>query len=138
VGFVAGVDSSGVPWAIGANGRIRLDTGEVGGEDPLRPYRNHAARVLRRAVVMPEAPDLYINSRVDDITLDIAAFEPLVGAHGGLGGGQDRAVPLTPPALAEVLPAEQIEGADRLHIVLVAMLRALGHRKSVQERRDEV
>jgi hypothetical protein len=90
--------------------------------------------VLGRAVTMPEAPDLYINSRIDDITLDIAAFEPLVGAHGGLGGWQDRAVLLTPRALAAVLPAERIEGADRLHVVLVAMLRALGHRKSVQER----
>ena len=131
VGFIAGVDSSGVPWAIGANGRIRLDTGEVAEEDPLRPYRSHAARVLRRAVVMPEAPDLYVNSRVEDVTLDIAAFEPLVGAHGGLGGWQDRAVLLTPRALAHVLPTEHIEGADRLHAVLVAMLRAVGQRKAL-------
>jgi hypothetical protein len=131
VGFIAGVDSSGVPWAIGANGRIRLDTGEVAEEDPLRPYRDHAARVLRRAVVMPEAPDLYVNSRVEDVTLDIAAFEPLVGAHGGLGGWQDRAVLLTPRALVHVLPTEHIEGADRLHAVLVAMLRAVGQRKAL-------
>ena len=131
VGFIAGVDSSGVPWAIGANGRIRLDTGEVAEEDPLRPYRSHAARVLRRAVVMPEAPDLYVNSRVEDVTLDIAAFEPLVGAHGGLGGWQDRAVLLTPRALVHVLPTEHIEGADRLHAVLVAMLRAVGQRKAL-------
>jgi hypothetical protein len=137
VGFIAGVDSSGVPWAIGANGRIRLDTGEVAGEDPLRPYRNHAARVLRRAVVMPEAPDLYVNSRVDDVTLDIAAFEPLVGAHGGLGGWQDRAVLLSPRRFMDVLPAEHIEGADRLHAVLVAMLRAVGQRKTVADRPDQ-
>jgi hypothetical protein len=133
VGFIAGVDSSGVPWAIGANGRIRLDTGEVAEEDPLRPYRDHAARVLRRAVVMPEAPDLYVNSRVEEVTLDIAAFEPLVGAHGGLGGWQDRAVLLTPRALADVLPTDHIEGADRLHAVLVAMLRAVGQRTTVPE-----
>jgi uncharacterized membrane protein YvlD (DUF360 family) len=137
IGFIAGVDSSGVPWAIGASGRIRLDTGEVAGEDPLRPYRNHAARVLRRAVVMPEAPDLYVNSRVDDVTLDIAAFEPLVGAHGGLGGWQDRAVLLSPRRFLDVLPAEHIEGADRLHAVLVAMLRAVGQRKTVLDRPDQ-
>jgi hypothetical protein len=137
VGFIAGVDSSGVPWAIGANGRVRLDTGDVAGEDPLRPYRNHAARVLCRAVVMPEAPDLYVNSRVDDVTLDIAAFEPLVGAHGGLGGWQDRAVLLIPRTLAHVLPAEHIEGADRLHAVLVAMLRAVGQRQRMLDRHDQ-
>jgi hypothetical protein len=136
IGFIAGIDSSGVPWAIGANGRIRLDIGEVSGEDPLRPYRDHAARVLRRAVAMKEAPDLYVNSRVDDVTLDIAAFEPLVGAHGGLGGWQDRAVLLVPRTLADVLPKEPIEGADRLHAVLVAMLRAVGQRQTVQGPHD--
>ena len=131
IGFVAGLDSAGVPWALGAHGRVRLDTGEVTGRDPLQPYGDHAARVLRRAVVMPEAPDLYVNSRIEDATLDIAAFEPLVGAHGGLGGWQDRAILLTPRTLAHVLPDEQIEGADRLHAVLVSMLRAVGQRKTV-------
>jgi uncharacterized membrane protein YvlD (DUF360 family) len=136
VGFIAGLDSSGLPWAIGATGRIRLDTGEVAGEDPLRPYRDHAARALRRAVMMPEAPDLYVNSRVDDVTLDIAAFEPLVGAHGGLGGWQDRAVLLTPRRFMDVLPAEHIEGADHLHDVLVAMLCAVGQRRTMPGRDD--
>jgi uncharacterized membrane protein YvlD (DUF360 family) len=133
IGFVAGLDRAGVPWILGEKGRVRLDTGEVIGEDPLKPYGDHSAPMLRRAVLMPEAPDLYINSRVTKITLDIAAFEPLVGAHGGLGGWQDRAVLLTPRPLAEVLPAEHIEGADRLHAVLVAMLRAVGQRKTVPE-----
>jgi uncharacterized membrane protein YvlD (DUF360 family) len=131
IGFIAGLDSAGVPWAVGAHGRVRLDTGEVTGRNPLQPYGDHAARVLRRAVVMPEAPDLYVNSRVEDATLDIAAFEPLVGAHGGLGGWQDRAILLTPRTLAHVLPTERIHGADRLHTVLVSMLRAVGQRKTV-------
>ena len=133
IGFVAGLDSAGVPWVLGEKGRVRLDTGQVTGQDPLEPYGNHAARRLRRAVTMPEAPDLYINSRVRDITLDISAFERLVGAHGGLGGWQDRAILLTPRALADVLPAEHIEGADRLHAVLVAMLRAVGQRKTLPD-----
>jgi hypothetical protein len=80
---------------------------------------------------MPESPDLYLNSCVESVTLDVAAFEPLVGAHGGLGGWQDRAVLLTPQALAHTLPAEHIEGADHLHTVLVAMLSAVGQRKAV-------
>ena len=71
VGFVAGLDSAGMPWVLGEKGTVRLDTGQVTGEDPLEPYGNHAARMLRRAVMMPEAPDLYINSRVSDITLEL-------------------------------------------------------------------
>jgi uncharacterized membrane protein YvlD (DUF360 family) len=137
IGFIAGLDSASVPWVLGERGRVRLDTGEVTGGDPLEPYGDHAARMVRRALAMPEAPDLYINSRVGDVTLDIAAFEPLVGAHGGLGGWQDRAVLLAPRTLADVLPAEHIEGADRLHTVLVAMLSAVGQRKTVRDRPAE-
>jgi uncharacterized membrane protein YvlD (DUF360 family) len=133
IGFIAGIDSGGVPWVLGKHGRVQLDTGEVTGNDPLEPYGDHAARMVRRALTMPEAPDLYINSHVGDVTLDIAAFEPLVGAHGGLGGWQDRAVLVTPRRLAEVLPAEHIEGADHLHGVLVAMLRAVGQRTTLPE-----
>jgi uncharacterized membrane protein YvlD (DUF360 family) len=131
IGFIAGLDTQGLPWALSATGRHRLDTGEVTGEDPLRPYGDHAARVLRRAVVMPEAPDLYLNSCVDDVTLDVAAFEPLVGAHGGLGGWQDRAILLVPRVFAHALPDEHIEGADRVHSLLVEILRAVGQRSSL-------
>jgi hypothetical protein len=133
VGFVAGIDGSGRPWAIGAQGRIALDTGQVEGKNPLTPYGEHAARVLLRAVMLPEAPDLYMNSRVDAETLDIAAFEPLVGAHGGLGGWQDRAVLLVPRELAGLLPEGRIEGADHLHRVLVSMLESLGQRTDLPD-----
>ena len=132
VGFVAGLDAHGAAWAIGASGRRNLSTGEVTGTDPVLPFGAHAARVLRRALMMPEAPDLYVNSTVDPVTLDIAAFEGLVGAHGGLGGWQDRAVLLVPRALEEWVP-EHVEGADVLHETLVAMLRACGHRTGLED-----
>lgn len=132
IGFVAGIDAAGRPWALGDTGRVALDTGEVDGVDPLAGYGEHAARVLCRAVLMSEAPDLYVNSTVDEGTLDIAAFEPLVGAHGGLGGWQDRAVLLVPTELAGALP-QRIEGADELHRVMVAMLESLGHRRSIPD-----
>ena len=135
VGFVAGIDAGGRPWAIGALGRIALDTGEVDGVDPLTPYGEHAARVLRRAVLLGEAPDLYMNSLVDAETLDIAAFEPLVGAHGGLGGWQDRAVLLVPKELVGSLPEGRIEGADHLHRVLVDMLESVGQRTDLPDPR---
>ena len=133
VGFVAGIDASGRPWAIGGEGRVALDTGEVQGVDPLAPYGESAARLLCRAVLLAEAPDLYMNSTVDADTLDIAAFEPLVGAHGGLGGWQDRAVLLVPKELASALPDGRIEGADHLHRVLVQMLESLGQRTGLKD-----
>jgi uncharacterized membrane protein YvlD (DUF360 family) len=127
VGFVAGVDDAGVPWAIGADGRRDLATGVVHGIDPLAPFGPHAPRVLLRAVTMPEAPDLYVNSVVDAVTDDVHAFEGLVGSHGGLGGWQDHAMLLGPADLMAGLP-DRIEGADQLHQVLVGMLERCGQR----------
>ena len=127
IGFVAGIDTAGVPWAVGADGRLNLATGAVHGGDPLAPFGPHAPRVLRRAVAMSRAPDLYVNSTVDPVTSDVHAFEGLVGSHGGLGGWQDSAMLLGPADLMAGLP-DRIEGAEELHTVLVRMLEACGQR----------
>jgi len=126
--FVAGVDEAGHPWAIGRDGRHDLLSGDVEGSSPLAVLGPHAARVVCRAVLMPQAPDLYVNSTIDEATGDVAAFENLVGAHGGLGGWQDSAVLLVPAGSAGLLP-ERIEGADMLHHVLISMLEDAGHRR---------
>ncbi len=132
IGFVGGIDADGVPWAIGADGQHDLTTGTVTGKDPLAPYGEHAPRMLRRALLMPEAPDLYLNSSVDPVTGDVFAFEGLVGSHGGLGGPQDQAVLLAPADLVADL-ATRVEGADSLHRVLVGMLHASGQRRPASE-----
>jgi hypothetical protein len=128
--FVAGTDDAGTPWAIGRRGRRNLATGELLGDDPLLSLDIGAARLLARAVLLPEAPDLYVNSAVDPDTDEVAPFEELVGAHGGLGGWQDRAVLVVPGDLAPLLP-ERIVGADALHDALVSMMVQAGHRKHV-------
>ena len=127
IGFVAGIDERGHGWAVGAEGRHDLTTGTVDGIDPLAPFGPHAPRVLSRAVSMKQSPDLYVNSTVHPLTNDVAAFEGLVGSHGGLGGWQDHALLLGPADLMAGLP-ERIEGADQLHQVLVGMLQASGQR----------
>lgn len=134
VGFVAGIDDDGRAWAIGSGGRLNIDSGAVEGSDPLAGFGPHAARVLGRALLHAEAPDLYVNSAVDPVTNDVAAFEGLVGSHGGLGGWQDRAVLFGPADLMAGLP-ERIEGADELHRVLVAMLESCGQRATTAFRR---
>jgi uncharacterized membrane protein YvlD (DUF360 family) len=128
IGFVAALDESGVPWVLGAKGRRNLASDEIEGDDPLASYDEHAGRVLARALAMPEAPDLYVNSVVDPDTQDVAAFEGLVGSHGGLGGWQDNAVLLVPQELVAALP-DRIEGADQLHLALVGILEACGQRR---------
>jgi len=79
---------------------------------------------------MPSAPDIYVNSDVDAATLEISAFESLVGAHGGLGGWQDHGMLIAPTRLLD--PARpQIHGAEELHQALVSMLVQLGQRTSL-------
>ncbi|WP_406830800.1 phage holin family protein [Pedococcus sp. KACC 23699] len=129
VGFVAGVDGRGHAWVVGAEGRFDLTAGLVEGSDPLAGYGSHASRVLQRALAIEQAPDLYVNSAVDPLTGDVAAFEELVGSHGGLGGWQDQAMLLGPVDLMAGLP-ERIEGADELHRVLVRMLEVSGQRST--------
>jgi len=55
----------------------------------------------------------------------VAAFEHLVGSHGGLGGEQTHPFVLYPADLPD--PPGLIQGADELHKVLRGWLAHLGH-----------
>jgi uncharacterized membrane protein YvlD (DUF360 family) len=125
IGFVAAIGAGGAQ-AIGPDGVHWLDTGVVDGVDPLAPYGPGSAAQLRRAVQMHDAPDLYVNSAIDPTTLEVGAFEPLVGSHGGLGGWQDRAMFVPPTELRRT--GDVVHDADELHRVLVGFLERLGHR----------
>jgi hypothetical protein len=99
----------------------------------LQPSWSRAASgwapFVRRVAERPEAPDIYANSPLDPGTEEVAAFEPLVGCHGGLGGWQDRAMVVVPTDLP--FPAGRVRGADALHLALVAILEHLDHRKGL-------
>lgn len=116
------------PVALGARGEHRLREHVVVGEDPLGPFGPEAPGFVLRVALMDEAPDVYVNSLVDDLG-EVAAFEGLVGCHGGLGGWQDRAMIVWPTALPP--PGPMVVGADAMHRVLVGWLEHLGHRKDL-------
>ena len=125
VSFVV-VETGDGPVAIGPAGEHRLRDGVVVGTDPLTAFRPEAAAFLLRASSMPEAPDIAVNSLLDESTGEVAAFEGLVGCHGGLGGWQDRAMIVWPSDLPR--PPERLIGADAVHRQLVAWLEHLGQR----------
>ena len=75
IGFVAAMSENG-PQVIGPDGLRWLEDGRVQGVDPLAAFATHAAQSLLRAVCLDRAPDLYVNSLVDEATLEVAAFEP--------------------------------------------------------------
>ncbi|HET9998354.1 MAG TPA: phage holin family protein [Nocardioides sp.] len=134
VGFVVVMDDDG-PVALGSDGWHRLDDGHVEGVDPLLPFGPYAPGFVHRVAHRPEAPDIYVNSLLDPGTDEVAAFEGLVGCHGGLGGWQDRACAVVPVDVP--FPEERVVGADAMHVALRDILRHLGHRQGITEPGEE-
>ena len=81
---------------IGARGARYLDDGRVEGEDPTEPFGPNTLLSLRREDAMQHAPDLLLISQYDPELGEVAAFEELIGSHGGLGGFQTRPFILHP------------------------------------------
>lgn len=119
IGFVM-VDSVDGPLAIGADGLHRLESGEVEGSDPLEHFGKHAARHLARNNGFSNAPDIYVVSMYDPDSGEVAAFEELVGSHGGLGGTQTEPFCLVPRDWSP--EADEIVGAREMHLQLVDWL----------------
>jgi uncharacterized membrane protein YvlD (DUF360 family) len=100
------------PVAFGPQGIRYLEDGRVEGEDPTEIFGPHTVMSLAREDGMPHAPDLLLLSQYDPVMGEVAAFEELIGSHGGLGGPQtepfilhpsdwtlDEEVPLGAPAI---------------------------------------
>jgi hypothetical protein len=113
------------PLAIGANGTHFLADGRVEGADPLAPFGPNAARHLLRTDSFPHCPDVMVNSNYWDEVGEVAAFEELVGSHGGMGGTQSHPFVLHPADLP--WPDEPVVGAEQVHRILRGWLAALGH-----------
>jgi uncharacterized membrane protein YvlD (DUF360 family) len=82
--------------AVGKGGIHFLDEVRVEGEDPLAAYGDLAVTALRRLDGLEHVGDIALISLYDPETGEIAAFEELIGAHGGLGGPQTRPFLLYP------------------------------------------
>ena len=115
---------------LGGAGVCHLDDGRVEGQDPLERFGPLATPSLRRLDGLAHVGDLAVISMLDPDTLEVAAFEELVGSHGGLGGAQTEAFVVYPGDFAA--PPAAIVGAPALHEVLVGWLGDLGLRGSAR------
>jgi hypothetical protein len=113
------------PVALGPRGSHRLSDGAVEGEDPLAPFGPNAPRHLSRTDGFEHCPDIVVNSTYWEDTDEVAAFEELVGSHGGMGGEQSHPFALAPAAWA--MPGEPIVGAEAMHRLMRRWLGDLGH-----------
>ena len=73
---------------IGAKGRYHLADDRAEGENPVAGFGSNVADHLRRTDGFPDAPDILVSSFYRAETNEVAAFEELIGSHGGLGGYQ--------------------------------------------------
>jgi uncharacterized membrane protein YvlD (DUF360 family) len=110
--------------AIGPRGTYFLDEGRVEGEDPLAPFGPNAADHLRRTDGFPHCADLMLNSTHWEEFGEVAAFEELVGSHGGMGGTQSFPFVLHPSELE--WPAGEVVGAERVHRIFRGWLAGMG------------
>lgn len=129
VGFVVVDTLAEGPVAIGRAGVHVLKTGRIEGDDPLTPYGPFAAASMLRQAEMPHNGDIVVISRLDDYTHEVAAFEELVGCHGGIGGWQTEAVLVHPSRWTVDKPPV---GSDAVHALLISWLEHLGQRKDLR------
>ena len=114
VGFVMVHSKEHGPVVIGGNGRNYLTEERIEGEDPLTPFGPNAAQHLIREDNFPNCPDILVNSFYNAETNEVAAYEELIGCHGGMGGYQTQPFVLHPTELS-VNGDEPLVGAAAVH-----------------------
>jgi uncharacterized membrane protein YvlD (DUF360 family) len=124
IGFVLVRSEADGALVLGPAGLRRLRDDHVEGVDPLAPFGPHAADHVRRTDGFAHCPDLVLNGRWWEDLDEVAAFEELVGSHGGMGGGQSHPFVLRPVDLP--WPDEPVVGAPQVHAILRSWLAGLG------------
>lgn len=116
VGFLLVKSHADGGMVLGAKGSLRLDTGEIVGDDPLVAYGPHAREQVTRTDSFDNCADIIVNSAYDPETDEASAFEMHVASHGALGGPQGRGFLLYPSDF--IPPPEPLVGAENVHQVL--------------------
>ncbi len=120
IGFIMVHSEEFGPIVIGSNGIYYLETDKVEGVNPLSNFGLNAAKHLKRTDKFKYVPDIVVNSFYDPKKDEVAAFEELVGSHGGLGGDQSYPFVMYPSEWK--LETENIIGAEKLHEILKTRL----------------
>jgi uncharacterized membrane protein YvlD (DUF360 family) len=81
---------------IGREGINFLAEGRVEGKDPVAQFGGRSREAFLRLDGMDFVPDLSVISLYDPEFDEVAAFEELIGSHGGLGGPQTQPLIMHP------------------------------------------
>lgn len=120
VGLVLVHSSEHGALVIGQSGVRHLADGKIEGDDPLLDFGEEAEPALKRLDAMDNCGDLALISMFDPDTIQVAAFEELIGSHGGLGGPQTDALMLYP---SDWEMETEIVGAEAVYTQLRTWMR---------------
>jgi putative membrane protein len=124
IGFVMVRSEQQGAIVIGAKGTYFLQDDHVEGENPLAAFHPNAPAHLRRTDSFKHVPDLLVNSFYDPLKDEAAAFEELIGSHGGMGGAQSFPFILYPVEW-ELEKRSPIVGAESVYRVFKDRLEAI-------------
>jgi uncharacterized membrane protein YvlD (DUF360 family) len=113
IGFVMLKTNTRGSVVLNARGKYYLSEDKVEGENPLAKYGKNAAAHLRRTDSFNYVPDIIVMSLYDTKKDEVAAFEELIGSHGGLGGGQSKPFILHP--IEWNLAEGEIVGSEKIY-----------------------
>jgi putative membrane protein len=113
IGFIMIRSQEHGPLILGAKGKYYLATDKIEGENPLSKFGEHAATHLLRTDSFNYVPDILVMSFYDPKKNEVAAFEELIGSHGGLGGDQSKPFIMHPSEWN--LDYEEIRGSEQVY-----------------------
>jgi uncharacterized membrane protein YvlD (DUF360 family) len=116
IGFILVNSEEHGALILGKKGINYLNTGRIEGEDPLEDFGPNAYKHLHRSNNFKHMPDILVNSFYDKSKDEVAAFEELIGSHGGLGGTQNKPFIMYPSNWK--IKDENIIGAESIYKIL--------------------
>lgn len=122
IGFILVNSDNHGPLVIGNNGTYYLEDDTFEGENPLMNFGPNAAEHIRRTNNFRYTPDILALSIYDTQKNEVAAFEELVGSHGGIGGEQSFPFILHP---SEWDMGDELVGAEMVHQVFMRKIQEL-------------
>ena len=113
IGFIMVRSRDQGPVVLSSKGKFFLATGKIEGENPLTNFGERAAQHLLRTDSFNYVPDILVMSLYDTEKNEVAAFEELIGSHGGIGGDQSKPFVMYP--FEWNLDNELIIGAEEVY-----------------------
>lgn len=113
IGFIMVRSHEHGPVILSGKGKYYLANDKIVGQNPLLGFGENAAVHLRRTDSFNHVPDILVMSFYDPEKDEVAAFEELIGSHGGLGGDQSKPFIMHPAEWN--LDNEVITGAEQVY-----------------------